>query len=96
MTPNNECSGSDGLRTEACLVEATHIKVAARMTRRTVCVLGVGLSTAAFLGLSGAQSLATESHDIRYVLTDLRYAESLEFGAILTGQGSKRLRSPRV
>lgn len=59
------------------------------VTRRTVCSLGAGLSAAALLGVSAVRG--SEQADIRYVITDQRYMQSLEFGAILTDEGAKRL-----
>jgi hypothetical protein len=62
-----------------------------RLTRRTVCSLGAGMSVFALFGLSGPRADAAERYYIRYVLTDCRYAQSLEFGNILCRRGSKRL-----
>lgn len=60
------------------------------LTRRTACSLGAGLSAAA-LGLPGTPGFAAERNDIRYVLTDRRYTESLEFAAVLARAGNQRL-----
>lgn len=64
---------------------------AMRLTRRAVCTLGAGLSVGVFAGFGGSRAVAAEVHDIRYVITDRRYAQSLEFGAILEGRGARRL-----
>lgn len=73
------------------LADAAIASGAPRLTRRAACSLGAGLSTAALLGLPASRGLAAERHDIRYVLTDQRYPESLEFGAVLAREGSQKL-----
>jgi hypothetical protein len=57
------------------------------LTRRTACLVGAGLSASALVGLLDLPGFP----DIRYVLTDRRHVESLEFGTILVRGGSQRL-----
>lgn len=62
-----------------------------KLTRRAACMLGAGLSAGALFGLSALPGLAAETGGIRYVVTDRRHAQSLEFGEFLVGQGVRRL-----
>ncbi len=62
-----------------------------KLSRRTVCSLGAGLSAIALLGLPEVRAFAAQRYDIRYVLTDKRYAQSMVFGNSLLRQGSTRL-----
>lgn len=62
-----------------------------RLTRREACSLGVGLSAGATLGMNPWPAFAAPLPAIRYVITDRRHAESLAFGAVLSGHGAQRL-----
>lgn len=62
-----------------------------KLSRRAVFSLGAGLSALAFLGLPAVRTFGAERLDIRYVLTDRRFAQSVEFGSSLSRHGSKRL-----
>lgn len=66
----------------------------ARLTRRAACALGAGLSLGAFSGVAmGLTPAVTASAGagIRYVVTDRRYPESLQFAAALAERGAGRL-----
>lgn len=61
------------------------------LTRRALCSVGLGVSAGAMFGLAGSPAHAAEAQDIRYVVTDRRYGQSLEFGAVLADRGARRL-----
>lgn len=63
----------------------------ARVTRRAACSLGAGLAAMAWVGAPAGRACAAERRAIRYVLTDRRYAPSLDYGATLARQGAERL-----
>lgn len=62
-----------------------------KMTRRAACMLGAGLSASALFGLSPSPGLAAETGGIRYVVTDRRHPQSLEFGEVLARRGARPL-----
>jgi hypothetical protein len=61
------------------------------LSRRTVCVMGAGLSATALLDFGGAPARAAEADAIRYVVTDRRFEQSMGFGAILAARGVRPL-----
>lgn len=62
-----------------------------RMDRRSFLALGSAAATLTLAGRASAQFRATAPAAIRYVVTDRRINESLEFGETLCKQGSIRL-----
>jgi hypothetical protein len=81
----------DGLTSGSPTMEPADPHEGIYLSRRSICSLGAGLSAIALFGFTALRSVAAERYDIRYVLTDQRYGQSLEFGNILCRRGSKCL-----
>lgn len=84
------------MRTDSELKEdvfVDQVSNAMSLTRRGACSLAAGLSVGAFAGIGGARAVIANAAapEIRYVVTDRRYSESLIFGATLMEFGAARL-----
>lgn len=91
MISNDEGGGTRSAGIGSGLSGTASVEGGPKISRRAACSIGAGLSAAAVLGLRGGPSVAAERHDIRYVVTDQRHDQSLEFGAVLARQGAERL-----
>lgn len=61
------------------------------MDRRSFLALGASAAALTLMGLAPTSARAANRLDFRYVITDRRYPESLEFGQFLSANGSVRL-----
>lgn len=62
-----------------------------KIDRRSFLALGASAAVLALVGLAPIPARAANRLDLRYVITDRRYPESLEFGQVLSANGSVRL-----